>query len=177
MARSEGKDSVVGVSGKGDAGAPTTQTGSTSPADSVVSKAKADIKKRGRPSDKDRLKATEADNARLVAELEKIFAPEHWEALVRAPADLRLAQTGYKHWEMSDNEVKMLAASASNTARYFMRTDPKWIVLTLFLFNVGTIYGGRVLMDYNIRKKEAELQSGADTGRPKPTDAARPQSH
>lgn len=175
MAKDSDKPSVVGVPGKGDTPAAGKPAGGSSPADQVVSQAEAAIRKR-KPYTKRGsadMAATEAENARITAELEKVFAPEHWEALVRAPADLRLAQTGFEHWKMSDNEVKTLASSASNTARYFMRTDPKWVVLTLFLFNIGTIYGGRVLMDYNLRKKEAELKAG----KREPTEAHRPGTH
>ena len=172
VARDDDKTAVVGVPGKGDAETAAKPSGGVSPADTVVSQAKAAIGKRGGRGPSQKTKDAEADLAQrqaMAAELEKVFTPEMWAPLVRAPADLRLAQTGYDHWKLSDQEVQTMAQSASHAGRYFMRTDPKWVVLTLAIFNIGTIYGGRVMLDFKVKKDEAALKAGrhtTDTGKP-----------
>lgn len=152
--------SVVGVSGT-DPTPPMAKPGSgKTAADTVVSQAKESIskRKRGRPTTADKTKLADAEKLAMVAELEKIFSPEQWKGLVGAPADMALSITGREHWKLSEAERNTMAASVSNAARYFMHTDPKWIVLTLCLFNIGTIYGGRLVLDFQARRKEQDLK-------------------
>ena len=107
--------------------------------------------KRGRPSGKSNSKRT-ADplaeqQAKIQAELGKLYSAENWEAIVRAPADLRLALTGREYWNLNDKEVKNLSQTASTCAQYWLTSDPKYLALTLLMFNIATVYGARIALD------------------------------
>lgn len=131
--------------------------------DPVADAAKEAISaKRGRPSgSKTKGKGKPVDAATLQAqkELVALFEPDAWEPVVRAPADAMLALTGRKHWDLSEKEVRSLAVTGANSARWFLHTDPKWIALILFLFNATTVYGSRLVMDAQERKKEKDIKA------------------
>lgn len=96
-------------------------------------------------------------NLRDVArELDKIFSPKNFRGVVRAPADLMLASTGRKIWDLPTSEVDAMAETGSLCARHFVKTDPKWLALILFSMSVLTTYGGRAGMHYSEVKKEKQ---------------------
>lgn len=92
--------------------------------------------------------------AKIVREMEALFSPENFKALVRAPADIRLAVTGRKYWELKDAEVESLAITASTSAKYFAVADPKWLALAMFATNAALIYGSRIAQDLRDNKKD-----------------------
>lgn len=92
--------------------------------------------------------------ARLARELEKLFDPKYWRAVVRAPADARLAITGREHWKLSSDEVDSLADTASVAARQLVSIDPRFLATTLLLFNVATVYGSRLVLDSKLAREE-----------------------
>ena len=107
----------------------------------------------------------------LSRELDKLFSPAHFRGIVRAPADLMLATTGRKIWDLPAAEVDTLATTGSTCARYFLMTDPKWLALTLFSMSILTTYGTRTALHIKEtraekraeRKKELEDMKNAKT--------------
>lgn len=96
----------------------------------------------------------EKQAAELSDALKKMFDPANWRAIVRAPADLRLAVTGRAHWNLTEQEVDNLASTGSTCAQYFLHTDPKYLALTLFLFNAAVAYGSRIALDLKMDREE-----------------------
>lgn len=152
--------------------------GGDKPVDPLVSQAKENIqkRKRGRPSNAERAargdspasgssvtKPAAAHQAALAAEVAEMFTPEAWESVVTMPADTMLAATGHKHWNLSEKDVKKLSVTTSKAAAYFMRVDPKWLILALFLFNTSAVYGPRVVEEMKIRRTEREEKAKAKT--------------
>lgn len=139
------------------------------PADAVKENAKEAIEQkrgRGRPRKDGKPSsgispapdaAQMADIERRAAELEKIFSPDNWRSIVRAPADLALALSGREYWDLPEKEVSALAVSASHTARYWMAIDPRYIVLVMFLFDMSVIYGGRTVRHIKDVRAEKKL--------------------
>ena len=105
------------------------------------------------PQSPDQKKAN-SDLAKLAKELDKIFTPDNFRGVVRAPADLMLAASGRKIWDIPEKEIDTLATTGALTARNFVKTDPKWISLILFSMALLTTYGGRAGMHYQEVKKE-----------------------
>ena len=153
----------------GDDIASVVQDKGLDPSTETVSAAKEAIEqnretsKRGRKTkeERDRLKKIDAAQDKIDAEVKRLFAPENWEAIVRAPADLALATTGDKVFDMPDKNVKQLAQTGSVAASYFIKTDPKWLALIMFGVNAATIYGGMIAVHLNNRKAEKKAKSGA----------------
>lgn len=146
-----------------------TGDGTVDSADSSLLEAQERIakvrRKRGRPSLREKSgllgggsesseSTTEKkEAARLARELEKLFDPKYWRAVVRAPADARLAITGREHWKLSSDEVDSLADTASVAARQLVSIDPRFLATTLLLFNVATVYGSRLVLDSKLARE------------------------
>ena len=93
----------------------------------------------------------------LARELDKLFSPAHFRGIVRAPADLMLATSGRRIWDLPAAEVDTLATTGSTCARYFLMTDPKWLALTLFSMSILTTYGTRTAL--HIKESRAEKRA------------------
>lgn len=133
---------IIGTAKRAVSGA---QPGETAPADTIG------------PEFREKLKAEE-----ILRELERLYSPEAFEPIVKAPSNLMSMLTGRKLWELSNNESKALATSASVTAKYFMPTDPKMVALVMFAGSVLTIYGTRVglhIREINEEKKAKKNES------------------
>lgn len=89
-------------------------------------------------------------------ELEKLYSPDNFRGIVKAPADIMALATGSKVWELQKDEIDTLSVNASLTAKYFLVTDPKWVALTMLAISVTTIYGGRVAMHLAEKRKHVE---------------------
>lgn len=132
------------------------------PTAETVSKAKEaiaeDRKKSGRgrktKAESDRTKKIQEAQDNIDAEMKRLFAPENWEAIVKAPADLALAATGDKIFDMEDKAIKSLSTTGATAASYFIKTDPKYLALIMFSVNFATIYGGMIAVHISNRKKD-----------------------
>ena len=107
-------------------------------------------------------KTSTQELARLSKELDKIFNPENFKGLMRAPADLMLAASGRKIWDIPDKEITALAESGSICARHFVKTDPKWLALILFSMSLTTCYGGRAALHYREVQSEKKTKLKLD---------------
>jgi hypothetical protein len=83
-----------------------------------------------------------------------MFNPDAWRAIVRAPFALGKVITGRKCWELEKREEDTLATSTSMTAEYFMAVDPKYVALTICMFNWAVIMTEK----YAENAKEARLE-------------------
>jgi len=105
----------------------------------------------------------DATQQQLAGEMESalndLYRPENFRGLVRAPADIAMAITGSKHFNLSDKEVETLATTGSATMRFFMVANPKWLALTLFSMSVITIYGSRTAMYYSEKSKNQKAKT------------------
>jgi len=130
---------------------------------SQLSSAVADLRKAGMGS-KGRAKAdgkgheSEKSGSGISAKdadkLSKMFQPEKWKPLVRAPFNLLKAKTGRKCWELDEKETDTLAETTSATAEHFLHVDPKYMILTLFVFNWGLIVADKVSQNAREAAKE-----------------------
>ena len=84
----------------------------------------------------------------------KMFDPEAWRAIVRAPFAFGKAVTGRKCWDLEKTQEDTLATSTSATAEYFLQTDPKWVCLTIFAFNWSVILTEKFVANEMEKKKE-----------------------
>lgn len=97
-------------------------------------------------------KASTEEIQRMSHELDKMFNAENFRGLVRAPADLLLALTGNKIWDIPHDEVETLSVTGATCARYFLSSDPKWLALTLFSMAFLTTYGTRAAIHLSALK-------------------------
>lgn len=96
------------------------------------------------------------DEQKRVAEIaNELSKADYWEGLVRAPADYMLATTGHKHWDMQERDVKKIAVPLAFSAKSFIGLDPRYLLLILLISNIGTVYGPKIMQEYQIRKTEA----------------------
>jgi len=100
-----------------------------------------------------------ARSAEMQAQFDRLYDPVVWEGLCAAPANIALAITGSKVWDIPKDEIKSLSVQASVTARCFAVSDPKYLALTMLAISVITIYGGRT-MQYFAEKAEAKKAAG-----------------
>lgn len=84
----------------------------------------------------------------------KMFDPDAWRAIVRAPFALGRVMTGRSCWELDKKQEDTLAVSTSSTAEYFLQTDPKWVCLTIFAFNWSVVLTEKFMANAVERQKE-----------------------
>lgn len=85
-------------------------------------------------------KTSGASVSRELAEsAKKLFDPDAWRAIVRAPFALGKVMTGRECWELDKKQEDTLATSTSMTAEYFMNVDPKYVALTICMFNWSVV--------------------------------------
>jgi hypothetical protein len=120
------------------------ETQPSSPWGAQLNSAVADVRKAG-VGRKGRAKADESNREKegsggsvsqeTARKLAKMFEPEKWKPIVRAPFNLMKVKTGRACWTLDEKETETLAETTSAAAEHFMAIDPKWLVLTLLLFN------------------------------------------
>jgi hypothetical protein len=71
--------------------------------------------------------------------LAKMFEAEKWKPIVRAPFNVMKAKTGRACWTLDEKETDTLAETTAAAAEHFMVIDPKWLVLTLLVFNWSVV--------------------------------------
>lgn len=135
----------------------------------AVSEAKAEVKKRkGRsstnssgpgPASADVDAARQAELSKLQGDLDKLFAPEMWEPIVKLPALVTKTLTGHPHWDIPKEESQPLALSASTAMRYAQVTNPTILAVSLFLIQAIMVYTPRVLKEIQIRNIEKQKQN------------------
>jgi len=105
-----------------------------------------------------------ARQAELQAQFDRLYDPAVWEGVVAAPANIALAVTGNKIWDIPEKEVRTLSIQASVTARCFAVSDPKYLALTMLAISLITVYGGRTLQYFS---EKAALKEAATNKPPK----------
>lgn len=103
----------------------------------------------------------------------KMFEPEAWRAIIRAPFALGKVMTGRACWELEKKQEDTLATSTSLTAEYFLNVDPKYVVLTLFLFNWSVVLTEKFAANAVERKKEQALEESFSK-KNEPTSSGKP---
>lgn len=99
------------------------------------------------------------------AKIKAMFSPEAWRVMVKTPFTLGKVVTGRKCWELEKEEENTLATTTAASAEYFLKTDPKWLCLTLCMFNWGVVLSGKVLANAAEAAKEKQLENNTT---PKP---------
>lgn len=93
----------------------------------------------------------------LRGQMELFYRPEAFRGLVRAPADIAMAITGSKRFDISKEEVETLSINAAMTTQLFGVVNPKWMALTLFSLSILTIYGTRTGL-YFLDKRQTKIK-------------------
>jgi len=88
----------------------------------------------------------------------KLYEPAIWARALAAPADTMAAITGHKHWELSVEEKEHLGVTGSLAAQMFAVSDPRGLALAICAITVLDVYGVRLLMELDARKKEREAE-------------------
>jgi hypothetical protein len=139
----------------------TLESTRSNPVDSIATASKENLqeRKRKRRSDagKTRTKGSTSSEQEIIADqLQALYSQEAWRPLVTAPANAMLSITGHGFWDIPKGEADALASTSAMSARFLLRQDPKWLALILFLFNFGTVYGTRTIMELQTRKQEKD---------------------
>lgn len=119
-----------------------------------IHKKEAEIKRGRQRKTSTNSEKSQEEIQRLSEELNKMFQADNFRGVVRAPADVLLALTGNKIWDLPEEEVNSLAITGASCARYFLSSDPKWLALSLFSMTVLTTYGTRAAM--HLAQKESK---------------------
>lgn len=140
------------------------------PATTASTQALGEIRrKRGRRSQAEIDAEVAKRQAEFAEEYKTLFEPRTWGMLCRAPADLMLTISKRQIWDIPEKEIEPLAIGASHTARLFLKTDPKWIALTIFGISLVQVYGTRFALHMaEMRKERAEAlaKKRGETGAP-----------
>jgi hypothetical protein len=88
----------------------------------------------------------------------KMFDPDAWRAIVRAPFALGKVVTGRECWELEKKQEDTLATSTAMTAEYFMNVDPKYVALTICMFNWSVVLTEK----YAANAKLARLEKASE---------------
>jgi len=80
---------------------------------------------------------------------------DYWDGLVRAPADIMLAKTGRAFWDIPDKEIKKISVPLAFSAKTLISLDPRMMLAIILFSNIASVYGPRVMQEYNLRKQEA----------------------
>lgn len=146
--------------------------------DSETSKAIADARKSQRKNVSGTKKGEQTSEATQTGlhlsgaaaeQIKKMFTPDAWRAIVKAPFALGQAMTGRKCWELEKDKEDTLAVSTAMTAEYFATTDPKWLAVAICSFNWAVILTEKFAANTRERKKEIELSTP-----PEPANAQQP---
>ncbi len=106
-----------------------------------------------RPTERD---LQEAINAQIASQLDGLYAPEAWGALLGLPADAALTWTGNQRWKLGEDERKTLGATGSAAARTMMITNPKALAFSMLAATMFAVYVPRAVAQLKeLREKEA----------------------
>lgn len=91
--------------------------------------------------------------------IREMFDPKAWRTLVRTPFVAAKTITGRKVWDLEKEEEDTLASTTAASAEYFIQSDPKWLCLTLCLFNWGTIVASKMIANAAQAKQEEQVNA------------------
>lgn len=92
-----------------------------------------------KPTSGGRISSADAEKIRAM------FDPKAWKTLVKTPFVLGTVLTGRKCWELEKEEEDTLATTTAASAEYFLQSDPKWVCLTICMFNWSVILTSKFL--------------------------------
>lgn len=99
--------------------------------------------------------------------IREMFDPKAWRTLVRTPFVAARTITGRPCWNLEKEEEDTLASTTAASAEYFIQSDPKWLCLTLCLFNWGTVVASKMIANAALAKQEEDLKNANQTSLPK----------
>lgn len=124
----------------------------------ITDKVKSKLTRSNKTDKKDR--EIETAEGKLQEKIDRAFSPTNLREMVALPSVIMLQSTGHDFWNLSSEEKDIMASGASEVARIFIKTDPKWAVLGIAMINIGMIYTSRILMEIEERRKEREAGAG-----------------
>lgn len=98
----------------------------------------------------------------------KLFDPDAWRAIVRAPFALGKVVTGRECWELEKKQEDTLATSTAMTAEYFMNVDPKYVALTICMFNWSVVLTEKYAANARLARLEKESEPMKPATNPSP---------
>lgn len=96
-------------------------------------------------------------SAKAQEQIAKLFEPNSWRPIVKAPFAFCQAMTGRSCWELSKNEEDTLATSTSTAMEYVAVTDPKWLAIGMCAVTWSIIFSEKLILSAREARKEAEL--------------------
>lgn len=87
-------------------------------------------------------------------QITKLFKPDMWKPIVKAPFAFGQALTGRKCWEPTDKEVESLSVSTSTAMEYVAITDPKWLAIGMCMVSWTMILSEKFILNARERNKE-----------------------
>ena len=89
-------------------------------------------------------------------QITKLFHPDAWRPIVKAPFALGQAMTGRDCWELSKAEEDTLATSTSTSMEYVAVTDPKWLAIGMCCTTWAIIFSDKFIRNAREAAKEAK---------------------
>lgn len=104
--------------------------------------------------------------AEISKQLEAAYNPKAWASLLALPADVTLAISGNKIWDVSKDERETMGACGSVAARYLMEENPKTLALLMLSSALFAVYVPRITEHLRV------MRAKNVTPEKKPVDAA-----
>ena len=111
-------------------------------------RAKAGTTKGGKAGSGENLSSTTQE------QITKLFKPDMWKPIVKAPFAFGQALTGRKCWEPTEKEVDSLSVSTSTAMEYVAVTDPKWLAIGMCMVSWTMILSEKFILNARERAKE-----------------------
>jgi hypothetical protein len=94
--------------------------------------------------------------AEIARQMEVVYAPEQWGALLSLPGDAMQTFTGREFWELSKDERKTLGVCGSAAARCMMIQNPKTLAFLMLGSAMLSAYLPRAIKELQIQRAKAE---------------------
>lgn len=110
-------------------------------------KAKHGIEEKGKRGRKNKSETLQDE---LVKDL---YKPSIWQEVASLPFNIRKAMTGDEVFDLNKDQKESLGAPLALVMKMLVEIDPKYLALTVFFINLGTIWSEKEII-YSLKKKK-----------------------
>jgi len=82
-----------------------------------------------------------------------LYKPSIWQEVSALPFNIRKAMTGDEVFELNKDQKESLGAPLALIMKMLVEIDPKYLALTVFFINLGTIWSEKEII-YSMKKKK-----------------------
>jgi len=82
-----------------------------------------------------------------------LYKPSIWQEVSALPFNIRKAMTGDEVFELNKDQKESLGAPLALIMKMLVEIDPKYLALTVFFINLGTIWTEKEII-YSMKKKK-----------------------